>query len=148
MNLVTLASSSQPSTSERASKPKISKYTNFLLPHGSPYINNKLLVGVEPVQHMFTREPEHGIFYLDSQNHICFQHTADLPADPTKHQFNLRLEGLCHKELEHGYHVLISLELSKRLADLQFDKFKWAKPEILTETEIFSNGDFEDSLED
>ena len=71
----------------------MSKYTKFLLLYNTPYINNKLLVGVEPVQHMFIWDLEHGIFYLDNKNQICFQRTEDLPIVPIKHLFNLYLGG-------------------------------------------------------
>ena len=106
----------------------MSKCTKFLLPYGTPYINNKLPVGVELFQHLLIWEPKHGILYLDSQNQMCFQRTKDLHAAPTKHLFNLRLDGIQHKELEWGYGVLISLELYKRLANLHLDDFKWLKP--------------------
>lgn len=54
---------------------------------------------------------------------MCFQHTDDLPIAPTEHLFNIHLEGLRHKELELGYDVMISLELSKHLTGLHIDDF-------------------------
>ncbi|CAI9286777.1 unnamed protein product [Lactuca saligna] len=75
-------------------------------------------------EYMFIPEPEHKIFYLDSQNQMCFQRTDDLPSAPTEHLFHLRLEGLGHYELERGYCELISLELSRRLDELKLDQFR------------------------
>ncbi|CAI9286295.1 unnamed protein product [Lactuca saligna] len=66
LNLMSLAGPSKPSTSGRTRAPRRSKYTKFILPYGTHYMNNELLVGIEPIQHMFIREPEHGIFYIDS----------------------------------------------------------------------------------
>ncbi|CAI9266031.1 unnamed protein product [Lactuca saligna] len=80
LNLVPSVGPSRPSTSGRTVTPR----------------------GVEPIQHMFIREPEHGIFYLDSQNRMCFQRYDDLPAAPTEHLFHLRMVGLSHLELETG----------------------------------------------
>ena len=56
---------------------------------------------------------------------MYFQRTNDLHVAPTKHLFHLRMEGLCHFKLEREYHVLISLELSKTLEELQIDEFIW-----------------------
>lgn len=53
LTLVPSSRPSQQSTLERTSKPKMSKYTKFILPYGTPYINNKQLEGMEPIQHMF-----------------------------------------------------------------------------------------------
>ncbi|CAI9285229.1 unnamed protein product [Lactuca saligna] len=52
------------------------------------------------------------------------RHINDLLAAPIKHLFHLRLEGLSHFELEKGYHVVISLELSKKFEELQIDEFR------------------------
>ncbi|CAI9300137.1 unnamed protein product [Lactuca saligna] len=93
-------------------------------------------------------EPEQGIFYVDNQNQMCFQRTEDLPNAPTEHLFNLLLKVIRYKELEKGYHVLISFEHSKHLVDLHLDDFNWLKPEILTEAETFSNDDLDDSIKD
>ncbi|CAI9280263.1 unnamed protein product [Lactuca saligna] len=148
LNLVPSVGPSQPSTSERTSKPKISKSTKFLLPYGTRYINNKKSVGIEPIQHMFIWELEHGIFYLASQNQMCFQHIEDLLDAPIEHLFNLHLEGMRHKYMEIGYCVLISFKLNKHLTDLHLDDSKWLKPEILTKAEKFSNDDLTDFVED
>ncbi|CAI9272198.1 unnamed protein product [Lactuca saligna] len=115
---------SRSSPSGRTGAPRQSKNTKFLLTYGTRYINNKLLVGVEPIQYMFILEPEYGIFYLDSHNQICFQRTNDLHSAPTEHLFHLRLERLGHFELERAYHVSISLDLSRRLYELKIDQFR------------------------
>ena len=94
-------------------------------------------MSVEPVQHMFIPEPEHGIFYLDSQNQMCFQRTNDLPSAPTEHLFHLRLEGLGHYEIKRGYHVPIYLDLSRRLDEIKIDQFRWVKPKMLNEADKF-----------
>ncbi|CAI9293938.1 unnamed protein product [Lactuca saligna] len=145
LNLVSLVGPSRPSYSTRIGAPKQSKITMFLLPYGTRYINNKLPTGVEPVQYMFIREPEHGIFYLYSQHHMCFQHTDDLPATHTEHLFHLRFEGLGHFEIERGYHGLISLELSKRLQELQIDEFRWTNFKILKEFDKLYDGSSDES---
>lgn len=80
----------------------MSKYTNFLLSYDIPDIH-KLPVGVEILQHMLIWEPEYGIFYLDNQNQMCFQCTKYLPDAPIEHLYNLRPEGMWHKESEQGY---------------------------------------------
>ncbi|CAI9276066.1 unnamed protein product [Lactuca saligna] len=46
LNLMPSVGPSQPSTSERTGKPRFSKYTKFLLSYGTPYINNKLSIGL------------------------------------------------------------------------------------------------------
>ena len=97
---------------------------------------------------MFIPELEHGIFYLDSQNHICFQCTDDLLVVPIKHLFHLHIEGLSHFELEKEYCVLISLELSRKLGELQIDEFRWVQPESLKEAKKFYNGSFDDTEEE
>ena len=58
------------------------------------------------------------------------------------------MEGLSHFELERGYRVLISLELSKILEELQIDEFRWVKHEILKEADKFYNGSYDDSEEE
>ncbi|KAL4581018.1 hypothetical protein LXL04_017224 [Taraxacum kok-saghyz] len=63
---------------------------DHLLPYGSTLINTTLPQGVEPVQHRCILEPEHGIFYLDAQNNMCFQRTSDLQNAPTSHLVDLR----------------------------------------------------------
>ena len=63
---------SRPSLSGRTSAPRQFKNNKFLLPYGTRYINNELPMGVELDQYMFILEPEPGIFYLNSQNHMCF----------------------------------------------------------------------------
>lgn len=79
---------------------------------------------------------------------MCFQYTEDLPNAPTEHLFNLHLEWMRHKEMERGYHVLISFELNKRLTNLHLGNFKWLKPEILTEArKKISNDDLDDFVE-
>lgn len=117
LNVMPLAGLSRSSTSGRIGTPIMSSYTKFLLLYGTRYNNKMLVVGVEPVQHMFIREPKHGIFYIDSPNNMCFQCTDDLHTTPTEHLFYLHMEGINHVELERGYLVLIFLELSKRLED-------------------------------
>ncbi|CAI9260052.1 unnamed protein product [Lactuca saligna] len=82
-----LASSSRSASSGRTDAPQHSKTTRFLLPYGTRYINDELPIGVEPIQYMFIPKPEHGIFYLNSQNQICFQRTDGLPSAPTEHLF-------------------------------------------------------------
>ena len=124
----------------------MSQYTMFLLPYSTRYMNNKLLVGVEPVQDMFIQEPKHGILYLDSQNHMHFQRTDDLPAAPTENLFHICMDGIRHKDLDSGYSVPIYLKHTKRLEDLQIDEFGWVKPEILKEADKFYNGSFDDSF--
>lgn len=126
----------------------MSKYTKFLISYGTRYINNKLHVGVEPIQHMLIQEPKHGIFYFDSHNQMFFQCTKDLPDAPTQHLFNLHLEAMRHKELETRYRVLISFELSKCLTNLHLDDFNWLKPKILIEVENFSNDDLDYFVKD
>ncbi|CAI9282794.1 unnamed protein product [Lactuca saligna] len=115
---------SRPSSSGRTGAPRQSKNTKFMLPYGTRYINNDLPLDVEPVQYMFIREPKHVIFFLESQNHMCFQRTDDLSSAPIKHLFHLCIEGLNHFELERGYCVLISMELSRRLDELEIDEFR------------------------
>ena len=44
----------------------------YPLPFGTIYINNKLQVGVEPIQYILIKDPEHRIIYLDNQTHMCF----------------------------------------------------------------------------
>ena len=79
---------------------------------------------------------------------MCFQCTDDLPSAPTKHFFHILLEGLGHYELERGYHVLISLELSRRLDELKLDHFRWVKYEIIKEADKFYKGSSDDSEEE
>ncbi|CAI9292107.1 unnamed protein product [Lactuca saligna] len=99
LNLVPSADLKLPFLIKHVS-PKCPKFTKLLLPFGIVYINNKLLVGVEPIQHVFIWEPKHGIFYLDNQNQMCFQRIEDLPFAPTKQLFHLHVECIRHKELE------------------------------------------------
>ncbi|CAI9285826.1 unnamed protein product [Lactuca saligna] len=75
----------------------------------------------------------------------AFQHTDDLPSAPTEHLFHLRLEGLGHYELERGCHVLISLELHRRLDELKLVQFKSVKPEILNFFDKLYNGSSDES---
>lgn len=65
LNLLPLPPPSRLSTS--ASAPKVKVIQICLVPSSFWHYlhNNKLLVGVEPIQHLFIRDPEHGIFYLD-----------------------------------------------------------------------------------
>lgn len=67
---------------------------------------------------------------LIDKNQMCFQHTK---VAPTEHLFYLRPECIVHKEVEHGYHWLISLELSKLIEELKRDNFQWMKQEIFDE---------------
>ena len=116
------------------------KDTNgHLLPYGSSLINNTLPQGVEPVQHQCILEPEHGIFYLDAQNNMCFQRTVELPNSPTDHLYHLREACMRHKHVELGYHALISIALAERLPELRQDEYIWVKPEIEEEAEVLRN---------
>ncbi|CAI9277351.1 unnamed protein product [Lactuca saligna] len=65
-----------------------------------------------------------------------------------EHLFHLRLEGLGHYERERGYHVLISLELSRRLDELKTDQLRWVNPKILKEEDKVYNGSSDDSREE
>ncbi|CAI9279872.1 unnamed protein product [Lactuca saligna] len=56
--------------------------------------------------------------------------------------------GLHHIELERGYRVLISLELSKTLEELKIDEFGWVKPKILKEADKLYNVSFDYSSEE
>ena len=88
------------------------------------------------MQHQCILEPEHGIFYLDAQNNMCFQRTSELQIAPTNHLVDLRDACLPHKHIEFGYHVLISLALTERRPELRED-FIWVKPEIEDDAEAF-----------
>ena len=79
---------------------------------------------------------------------MCFQCTDDIPIAPTDHLFHLHMEGLRHIEFERGYHVLISIELRKRLEKLHIDEFRWVKPKILKEADKFYYGSFDESSEE
>ena len=55
------------------------------------------------------------------------------------------MDGIRHTNFERGYHVSISLKLSKRLEVLQIDEYRLVKPEILKEADKFYNGYFDNS---
>ena len=76
-------------TSSAAPKKSKTNHRPFLLPCGTKYINNTLPAGVEPVQHVFIRSPEHGMFYMDANHQMCFQRTSDLPQAQTEHLYHL-----------------------------------------------------------
>lgn len=66
---------------------------------------------MDPIQHLSIIEPDRRIFYVNDNNHICFQGSANLYKDPTKHLFHLRLE--CKDKLEaDNYHWLVSYKLN------------------------------------
>ena len=109
-----------------------------LLPYGTSLINNTLPHGVDPVQHKCILEPEHGIFYMDALGNMCFQRTVEIPNSPTSHLVDLREACILHKELELGYHGLISLALAERLPELRQD-YIWVKPDFEEEAEVLRN---------
>ena len=65
-----------------------------------------------------------------------------------RERIHLLMEGLCHFELKRGYHVMISLELSKILEELKIEEFRWVKLEILKEVDRFYDGSSNDSEEE
>lgn len=69
----------------------------FILPFGTICINNRLSVGVEPIQHIFIREPEYDIFYLDGENQMYFQCIKELHVAPTQAYVSSPIEahGAC-----------------------------------------------------
>ena len=112
-------------------------HRTYLLPYGTSVINNTLPQGVEPIQHKCILVPEHGIFDQDAQGNMCFQRTIEIPNSPTEHLFHLRLECMGHKDLELGFHALISLTLAERRQELRQEDYIWIKPEIEEEAEVF-----------
>jgi hypothetical protein len=90
----------------------------FVLDFGSKEINNSLPMGVDPIQHLFITEPEHGIFYLDKNHRMCFQRTAEIPKAPLDHLVGLRQGCMGHEDLEKSYHILIAIELLNRRTEL------------------------------
>ncbi|KAL4586416.1 hypothetical protein LXL04_011052 [Taraxacum kok-saghyz] len=129
------AKPSSAGTSSVAPKRSKSKHISFLLPYGTRYINNKLPAGVEPVQYLFIRQPEHGMFYMDANFQMCFQRTSDLPAAPTEHLYHLRLECMGHPEQE-GFFKIIAVELESRSQELlDHEEMYWMKDEILSDAE-------------
>ena len=130
---------SRPSSSSiHQRRPRMKDSIGNLLPYGSSLINNSLPQGVEPVQHQCILEPEHGIFYLDAQNRMCFQRIVEIPNAPTSHLVDLREACLSHKHVELGYHALISVALAERLPELRQD-YIWVKLEIEEEAEVLRN---------
>ena len=101
-------------TSSASPKPSRTTHKEFLYPYSTRYIDNTLPAGVEPVQHLFIRSPEHSMFYMDSNHQMCFQRTSDLPKAQTEHLFHLHLECMGH-EKQYGFHRLIALELETHL---------------------------------
>ena len=94
LKLISAPPVKDPSACTSSVAPKKSKVNHrpYLLPYGTKYINNKLPTGVEPIQLLFIRSPEHGMFYMDANHQMCFQRTTDLPATQTEHLYHLRLE--------------------------------------------------------
>ena len=129
------ASSSAQLTGTRKKKDN----KTYLLPYDTRCINNTLPQGVEPVQHKCILVPENGIFYQDAQGNMCFQRTIKIPNSPTEHLFHLRLECMGHKELELGFHALISIALAERTQELRHEDYIWIKPEIEEEAEVFQS---------
>ena len=74
LKLILAAPVKNPSAGTSSAAPRKSKTNHrpFLLPHGTKYINNTLPAGVEPVQYLFIRSPEHGMFYMDANHQMCF----------------------------------------------------------------------------
>ncbi|CAI9279423.1 unnamed protein product [Lactuca saligna] len=68
------------------------------------------------------------------------KNTKFLPPYGTRYIKKELSVGLNHFELERGYWVLISLDLNRRLNELQIDEFRLVKPKILKEVEKFYNG--------
>ena len=97
---------------------------------------------------MLIPDPDHEIFYLNSQNQMCFQCNDDLPSSPIEHLFHLLLEGLGHYHLERGYRVLILLELNRILDELKLDQFRWVKVQIFKKVYKFYNGSSDESEEE
>ncbi|CAI9299469.1 unnamed protein product [Lactuca saligna] len=79
---------------------------------------------------------------------ICFQRTNYLLSAPTEHLFHLLFERLGHYNIERVYHVLISVELNRRLDELKLDQFRWVNTEILKEVDRFYNGSSDDFVEE
>ena len=50
--------------------------------------------------------------------------------------------------MERVYHVLISLELNRRLDEMKLDQFRWVNPEILKEVDRFYKGSSDDFMEE
>ena len=139
------SSSSAIASSSRSVNPSKPDPCQLLLPYGTRIINNSLPAGVEPVQHKFIPEPEHGIFYFDG-NRMCFQRSADLQKAPTEHLLNLRLACMDFPNLEKGFHYLISNELITRREELKIGVFGWTKPEIEAEVTKFYDFMYQQSV--
>lgn len=84
LNLVPLLDTTSTSIVTGASSVRRkSKHAKFLFSFRNVYKNNVLLVGVDIVQYLFIREPEHEMFYVDDKYHMCFQRFVNLYKAPT-----------------------------------------------------------------
>lgn len=86
------------------------------------------------IQHLFIREINHGLFYVDNNDQMCFQRSVDLHKTPTEHIFYLRLECKGKPEADY-YYWNVSYELDKKGDELACDDFKWIKPKIISDVE-------------
>lgn len=69
-----------------------SKHSRYLLPYGTVYTNNTLPADVVCVQDPCITEPERGLFFVNNEDHMCFQRFVDLHTAPTEHIFHHILE--------------------------------------------------------